>query len=64
MPQPDAETQSLLALLASDLTDAAIARAQGWSERTTQRRVHQLMGRLGASSRLQARLTATRRGWL
>ncbi|MFF1968884.1 TrmB family transcriptional regulator [Streptomyces sp. NPDC058232] len=62
--QPDEETRSLLALLASGLTDAAIARAQGWSERTTQRRVHQLMCQLGASTRFQAGLTATRRGWL
>ncbi|MEU9214799.1 winged helix-turn-helix transcriptional regulator [Streptomyces sp. NPDC048415] len=62
--KPDEETRSLLALLASGLTDTAIARAQGWSERTTQRRVHQLMCQLGASTRFQAGLTATRRGWL
>jgi DNA-binding MarR family transcriptional regulator len=62
--EPDEETRSLLALLASGLTDTAIARAQGWSERTTQRRVHQLMRQLGASTRFQAGLTATRRGWL
>ncbi|MFF7599726.1 TrmB family transcriptional regulator [Streptomyces mirabilis] len=62
--EPDEETRSLLALLASGLTDTAIARAQGWSERTTQRRVHQLMCQLGASTRFQAGLTATRRGWL
>ncbi|MER5795418.1 helix-turn-helix domain-containing protein [Streptomyces sp. NPDC001980] len=62
--EPDEETRSLLALLASGLTDTAIARAQGWSERTTQRRVHQLMCQLGASTRFQAGITATRRGWL
>ncbi|MER5682448.1 helix-turn-helix domain-containing protein [Streptomyces sp. NPDC002205] len=62
--EPDEETRSLLTLLASGLTDTAIARAQGWSERTTQRRVHQLMCQLGASTRFQAGLTAIRRGWL
>jgi DNA-binding CsgD family transcriptional regulator/DNA-binding MarR family transcriptional regulator len=62
--QPDAETRCLLTLLASGLTDAAIARSQGWSERTTQRRIHRLMNQLGASTRFQASLTAARRGWL
>jgi DNA-binding CsgD family transcriptional regulator/DNA-binding Lrp family transcriptional regulator len=62
--QPDPDTRSLLALLASGLTDAAIARSQGWSERTTQRRIHRLMNQLGASTRFQASLTAARRGWL
>lgn len=62
--QPDEDARSLLALLASGLTDAAIARAQGWSERTTQRRVHHLLVQLGASTRFQAGLTAVRRGWL
>ena len=61
---PDADTRHLLALLASGLTDAAIARSQGWSERTTQRRIHRLMSQLGASTRFQASLTAARRGWL
>jgi DNA-binding CsgD family transcriptional regulator/DNA-binding MarR family transcriptional regulator len=61
---PDQETRALLALLAAGLTDAAIARAQGWSERTTQRRVQRLMTRLGATTRFQASLTAARRGWL
>ncbi|MDX6252668.1 MAG: hypothetical protein QOF10_6028 [Kribbellaceae bacterium] len=62
--QPDPETRCLLTLLASGLTDAAIARSQGWSERTTQRRIHRLMNQLGASTRFQASLTAARRGWL
>jgi DNA-binding MarR family transcriptional regulator/DNA-binding CsgD family transcriptional regulator len=62
--QPDAETRCLLTLLASGLTDAAFARSQGWSERTTQRRIHRLMNQLGASTRFQASLTAARRGWL
>jgi len=62
--QPDDDTRCLLELLASGLTDAAIARSQGWSERTTQRRIHRLMQQLGASTRFQASLTAARRGWL
>jgi DNA-binding CsgD family transcriptional regulator/DNA-binding MarR family transcriptional regulator len=62
--EPDEMTRSLLSLLAAGLTDAAIARAQGWSERTTQRRIHRLMNQLGADTRFQAGLTAARRGWL
>ncbi|WP_371405503.1 LuxR C-terminal-related transcriptional regulator [Kribbella sp. NBC_00662] len=62
--EPDVETRQLLTLLASGLTDAAIARSLGWSERTTQRRIHRLMQQLGASTRFQASLTAARRGWL
>jgi DNA-binding NarL/FixJ family response regulator len=61
---PDPDTRYLLELLAAGLTDAAIARSQGWSERTTQRRIHRLMSQLGASTRFQASLTAARRGWL
>nr|WTB29533.1 MarR family transcriptional regulator [Streptomyces sp. NBC_00830] len=62
--RPDAGTRALLALLTSGLTDAAIARTQGWSARTTQRRIHRLMDELGASTRFQAGLAAARRGWL
>ena len=61
---PDDDTRRLLDLLAAGLTDAAIARSLGWSERTTQRRIHRLMHELGASTRFQASLTAARRGWL
>ncbi|MFF4959784.1 helix-turn-helix domain-containing protein [Streptomyces sp. NPDC001222] len=61
---PDVETRHLLTLLAAGLTDAAIARAQGWSERTTQRRIQRLMAELGAPTRFQAGLLAARRGWL
>ncbi|MEU0187838.1 helix-turn-helix domain-containing protein [Streptomyces sp. NPDC006207] len=62
--QPDAETLALISLLASGLTDAAIARTQGWSARTTQRRIHRLMTELGAATRFQTGLAAARRGWL
>ena len=60
----DETTRTLLTLLAAGLTDVAIARSQGWSERTTQRRVQQLMTGLGAATRFQACLLAVRRGWL
>jgi DNA-binding CsgD family transcriptional regulator len=61
---PDPETRVLLTLLTSGLTDAAIARTQGWSPRTTQRRIQRLMATLGATTRFQAALTAARRGWI
>ncbi|MBY8881278.1 helix-turn-helix domain-containing protein [Actinacidiphila acidipaludis] len=61
---PDAETRALLLLLTSGSTDAAIARARGWSQRTTQRRIHRLMTDLGASTRFQAAALAAQRGWL
>jgi hypothetical protein len=61
---PDPETHLLLTLLTSGLTDAAIARTQGWSPRTTQRRIQRLMTALGATTRFQAALTAARRGWI
>jgi DNA-binding CsgD family transcriptional regulator/DNA-binding MarR family transcriptional regulator len=60
----DAATRELLLLLTSGSTDAAIARALGWSPRTTQRRIHRLMADLGASTRFQAAALAARRGWL
>lgn len=62
--EPEEDFRVLLVLLAAGLTDAAIARAQGWSERTTQRRVQQLLSNLGAVTRFQAGLIAARRGWL
>ncbi|BBB01866.1 putative transcriptional regulator [Actinacidiphila reveromycinica] len=63
-PAPAEETRTLLMLMASGLTDAAIARTQGWSPRTTQRRIHDLMTALGATTRFQAALAAARRGWV
>ncbi|MFJ2959180.1 helix-turn-helix domain-containing protein [Streptomyces sp. NPDC087270] len=61
---PSEETRTLLMLLTSGLTDAAIARTQGWSPRTTQRRIQALMTALGATTRFQAALAAARRGWV
>jgi DNA-binding transcriptional regulator GbsR (MarR family) len=61
---PDADTSALLALLAAGQTDAGIGRALGWSPRTTQRRVAQLMAELNATTRFQAGMAARERGWL
>ncbi|MGW2708937.1 TrmB family transcriptional regulator [Streptomyces sp. NPDC001356] len=55
---------ALVKLLAAGASDAAIARAQGWSQRTTQRRIRRLMTELGAATRFQAAVQAARRGWL
>ncbi|MFC6084503.1 helix-turn-helix domain-containing protein [Sphaerisporangium aureirubrum] len=54
----------LLALLASGATDKAASRALGWSERTVQRHVTKLMLRVGAQTRFQIAMEATRRGWI
>lgn len=62
--RPDAETRALLTLLSSGCTDTVIARTQGWSQRTTQRRIHRLLTELGAATRFQAAALAARRGWL
>ncbi|MFF0793191.1 hypothetical protein [Streptomyces spiralis] len=62
--QADTERRALLTMLTSGLTGAAIARTQGWSPSTTQRRIHGLMTELGASTRFQAAVMAARRGWL
>jgi len=61
---PSSEAQLLLPLLAAGHTDAGIARALGWSQRTAQRRVQRLMAELGATTRFQAGLAAKDRGWL
>jgi hypothetical protein len=60
----DAETGTLLTLLAAGQTDAGIARALGWSPRTTQRRIQRLMHNLNATTRFQAGLNAKERGLL
>jgi DNA-binding CsgD family transcriptional regulator len=61
---PDAQARRLLALLAAGLTDESIARELGVSERTVGRRIARLQERLGAASRFQLGLQASRQGWL
>ncbi len=56
--------RDLLSLLAAGLTDDAIARELGVSERTVGRRVARLEEILGAASRFQLGLQAARHGWL
>lgn len=56
--------RALLHLLATGSTDQAIGRELGTSERTVQRRIHDLMAELGARSRFQAGVHATQRGWI
>ncbi|MGQ5261081.1 LuxR C-terminal-related transcriptional regulator [Micromonospora sp. ZYX-F-536] len=62
--EPSAETQRLLALLTAGLTDESIARDLGISKRTVHRRVSRLQELLGARSRFQLGVQASRRGWL
>ncbi|WP_290058408.1 helix-turn-helix transcriptional regulator [Amycolatopsis solani] len=59
-----ADEAKLLMLLASGATDRAAGRALGWSERTVQRHVTKLMTRVGAQTRFQIAMEATRRGWI
>jgi len=56
--------RQLLGLLASGATDGAIARTFGWSSRTVQRHVQQLMAQVGARTRFQIGMEAARRGWI
>ncbi|MEO3887800.1 helix-turn-helix domain-containing protein [Nonomuraea sp. B5E05] len=58
------DEERLLTLLASGATDRAASRALGWSERTVQRHITKLMRRLGARTRFQVAMEATRRGWI
>lgn len=63
-PAINARERALLRYLAAGLTVEAAARRLGISARTAGRLVATLMGKLGATSRLQAGYEATRRGWL
>lgn len=60
----EAIDRELLSLLNAGLKDETIARQLGLSERTVRRRVADLLGRLGATSRFQAGARASARGWL
>lgn len=56
--------RQLVGLLASGATDTVIARTFGWSIRTVQRHIHELMQTVGARTRFQIGMEAARRGWL
>ena len=61
---PSEREIELLALLATGVTDETAARESGTSVRHLRRRVAKLMADLGARSRFEAGVEATRRGWL
>jgi hypothetical protein len=62
--RPSREEARLLALLTTGLPDVVIARQLGLSYRTYQRRLHELMSRLGAETRFQAGVRAVLLGWI
>lgn len=62
--EPTFATRRLMALLSAGLTDESIARELGISERTVHRRVSRLQQLLGAQTRFQLGVQASRRGWL
>jgi predicted transcriptional regulator len=62
-PASDRRTE-LLTLLSAGFTDDSIARQLGVSPRTVQRWVRELMDALGARTRFQAGIQASRAGWL
>ena len=61
---PTAVERELLALVGLGLTDQAIARQLGLSERTIQRMMSAIMTRLDATTRFQAGVRAKELGWL
>ncbi|MGW3985205.1 helix-turn-helix domain-containing protein [Streptomyces mirabilis] len=61
---PSEEDMLLLRMLKAGLKDQAIARQLGISARTATRRIATVMTSLGASTRFQAGVEATARGWL
>ncbi len=61
---PSAQQLAVLELLATGLTDDAIARRLGVSRRTIVRLVNDLQQQLAATGRFQLALLAHRAGWL
>ncbi|MGW0854322.1 helix-turn-helix transcriptional regulator [Streptomyces sp. NPDC002690] len=56
--------RELLRLLGKGMTDEAVGRQLGVSQRTVRRRIFDLTDQLGAGSRFQMGVLASRRGWL
>jgi hypothetical protein len=61
---PALETKRLLTYLSAGLTDESIAREFGVSERTVARRISRLQEILGAQTRFQLGVQASRQNWL
>lgn len=61
---PSDEDRPLLMLLAAGLKDELIAAELGLSIKTTRRRISRTLARLGVSTRFQAGVEASRRGWV
>jgi DNA-binding CsgD family transcriptional regulator len=61
---PSLDTKRLLTYLSAGLTDESIAREFGVSERTIARRIGRLQEALGAQTRFQLGVQASRQGWL
>jgi DNA-binding CsgD family transcriptional regulator len=61
---PSLEVKRLLTYLSAGLTDESIAREFGVSERTIARRIGRLQEALGAQTRFQLGVQASRQGWL
>jgi hypothetical protein len=61
---PSLETKRLLTYLSAGLTDESIAREFGVSERTIARRISRLQETLGAQTRFQLGVQASRQNWL
>ncbi|MDN3260512.1 LuxR C-terminal-related transcriptional regulator [Streptomyces sp. CSDS2] len=62
--EPTAQEIELLKLLELGSTDEVAARKLGVSLRTVRRMMAEIMGRLGARSRFEAGVLATRAGWI
>ncbi|MEU7581332.1 helix-turn-helix transcriptional regulator [Streptomyces sp. NPDC041068] len=63
-PELTSRQREVLQMLAAGMTDEAMSRKLGVSERTVGRQVAELITRLGGQSRFQAGFNAARRGWL
>jgi DNA-binding NarL/FixJ family response regulator len=62
-PEIDELDSRILALLLSGLTDEAVAGQLGTSRRTVQRRIHDLMRKASAETRIELGWYAARKGW-
>jgi hypothetical protein len=62
--EPPPALRPILAMLASGMPDDRAAKSAGLSPRTYSRRVAELMQALGAKSRFEAGIEASRRGWV